>query len=99
LTNYYGSCNFEPRKNLNFNRGLFGFSAKERHMKQISITLYEYIVGYAFSLTGSFFFVRLIVDTMWRELGWKNNPSDDNVRPYAWHGQAIGLLESVLFEV
>jgi hypothetical protein len=56
-----------------------------------------YLIGYLFSLSGGLLFVRLIVNTMWRELGWKGKPSEDVIRPYAWHAQAIGILESVLY--
>ena len=59
---------------------------------------WTYLLGYLFSVfVGSFVMVRLVVNAMWKGLGWKGDLSEDTIRPYAWHPIAVGCLDSVLY--
>ena len=58
---------------------------------------YYYIIGYLFSIIGSLLFVRIVVNTMWNEIGWEKNSGEDKLRPHAWHSRAVGTIESVLY--
>ena len=59
--------------------------------------IYPYLIGYLFAIIGTCLLVGFVSNTMWKEMGWDGDPSDDDIRPYAWQSRAVGFLEAILY--
>lgn len=57
----------------------------------------DYVAGFAFSILGSYIFVRFTVNTMWIHLGWTRDMTNDELRPFAYQSVIIGSLESIMY--
>ena len=53
---------------------------------------WAYLPGYFFSVIISSFFIKLVVDTMWKKLQMRSER-----HPYSWMGNAVGYIERVLY--
>ncbi len=63
----------------------------------MKVLIILYLCGYGFSILGGLVFVRLIVNKMWKQIGWDGDPVDDPRRPYAWYASIVGSLDSFLY--
>ena len=52
-------------------------------------------LGYIFAVVIGHFFIRWIVDEMWKETGWDGTNYDD--RPGYYQPRLVGLIERVLY--
>src|SRR5574341_692151 len=69
-------------------------------MKQMIVPYYRelsYAAGFLYSVLGSFILVRLVVNKMWKKMGWSGQDMGDEIRPFAWSGTAVGCVESALY--
>jgi hypothetical protein len=54
------------------------------------------IVGYVFAVIIAHFPIRLVVDQMWKDMGWTEK-NQDETRPHSWHPRILGCVERTLY--